>query len=132
MSNQPNRELEHFPLLSGRMDRGQYWASTIGSILGLIFFEEMTDRMRLGNWVALFFALAFGYAVFWGTYRRAHDLGWWGITGIIPPMPLLMLFIPGNEGENAYGPPPDDGVPSEIPADQPNPADMKDWNRPKQ
>jgi uncharacterized membrane protein YhaH (DUF805 family) len=131
MSDHPNRELEHFPLLSGRMDRGQYWASTIGSLFGLVFFGELTERMRLGGWVLLFFALTFGYALFWGTFRRAHDLGWWGITGIIPPMPLLLLFIPGNEGANAYGPPPADVVSTEIPVDQPIPLDVNEPNRPK-
>lgn len=113
------------------MNRAQYWGCVIGSLFGLVFFGELAERMRLGGWVLLFLALAFGYALFCGMFRRAHDLGWWGIAGIIPPMPLLLLFIPGNEGENAYGPPPDDVVPTEIPVDQPIPMDVNEPNRPK-
>jgi uncharacterized membrane protein YhaH (DUF805 family) len=132
MSDSPNRELDHFPQLSGRMNRGNYWASGLGSILGLFFFGGLTERLRLGNWVFLFFALTFGYTLFWGAFRRAHDLGWWGITGVIPPMPVLLLFLPGEEGENAYGPPPsDDAIPTEIPIDQPIPTDVNEVNRPK-
>jgi hypothetical protein len=46
-------------------------------------------------------------------------------------MPLLLLFIPGNEGANAYGPPPADVVSTEIPVDQPIPLDVNEPNRPK-
>lgn len=125
MGSSSNRELDHFPRLSGRMNRGEYWACMIGSMLGFVFFGETADRMRLGGWALLFLAVTFGYTLFWGTFRRAHDLGWWGIVGIIPPMPLLLLFIPGDENANPYGPPPHlDEVPTQVPVDQPIPEEM--------
>ena len=101
-------KLDEFPIIKGRMNRKDYWCCIIGSFFGLAYYGTIVDNLKLGNWAMYFFAFTFGYALFWGSFMRARDIGLWGISGIIPPMPLLLLFIPGNKGENAYGLPFDD------------------------
>ena len=101
-------KLDQFPLIKGRMNRKDYWCCLFGSFLGMAFYTSIVDRLNLDNWAIYFFAFTFGYAIFWACFQRARDVGLWGISGIIPPMPLLLLFIPGDKGENAYGFPFDD------------------------
>jgi hypothetical protein len=133
MSSHADYDFEHFPRLSGRMNRGSYVASLIGSVFGCAVWVAVAEKYRFNGWVIAFFVAVFAYSIFWATFRRSHDIGWWGITGIIPPMPLLLLMIPGNEGENAYGPQPTrDTVPSDIPLDQPTPTDLNENIRPKE
>jgi uncharacterized membrane protein YhaH (DUF805 family) len=125
MSTHADRELEHFPRLSGRMTRGSYWTYLLGSFFGCGLWVAIAEKLRLSGWVIAFFVCVFAYGVFWAIFRRAHDLGWWGIAGLVPPMPLLLLFIPGNEGENAYGPQPtNDAIPTVVPVDQPLPKEI--------
>lgn len=41
--------------------------------------------------------------------KRCHDInisGWWSLTVIIPIIALVWIFVPGNQGENRFGPPP--------------------------
>lgn len=40
------------------------------------------------------------------TTKRCHDIGisgWWQILLDIPPLPIVLLLIPGNKGSNKYG-----------------------------
>ncbi len=132
MSTHADRELDHFPRLSGRMNRGSYSAFLIGTFFACGLWVAVAEKLRFNGWVIAFFLVVFAYGFFWATFRRAHDVGWWGITGLIPPMPLLLLFIPGNEGENAYGPAPsDDAIPTEVPVDQPIPKEIDETDRPQ-
>jgi len=132
MSSHADREFEHFPRLSGRMNRGSYLAFLFASFFGCAVWVSFAERLRLNGWVIAFFVCVFAYSFFWATFRRAHDIGWWGIAGIIPPMPLLLLFIPGDEAENAHGAPPTgDVVPTEIPTDLPVPTESNEQAKPK-
>lgn len=48
------------------------------------------------------------FTLLW-TVQRCHDFnasGWWSLLVLIPLAGLVFLFIPGNEGENRFGPPP--------------------------
>lgn len=122
MNQSKDRDFEHFPLLSGRMNRSKYLMFIIASIIGTPVWLGIVDSMHFEvettKWADRFFIGVFIYTIFWGTFRRAHDIGWWGITGIVPPMPILLLFIPGNEDANQYGnPPTDDPSPTLSPSD---------------
>lgn len=101
-------KLDQFPIISGRMNRKDYWCCMIGSFIGMAFYGAIVDKLNLGDWAIYFFIFTFVYALFWSSFMRARDIGLWGISGIIPPMPLLLLFIPGDKSENAYGLPFDD------------------------
>lgn len=48
-----------------------------------------------------FFAIA--AAGFW---RRSQDVGWPGPVGLLPGINLVLLFLSGTKGPNAYGPDP--------------------------
>ncbi len=133
MSTHADRELEHFPRLSGRMNRGSYSAYLIGTFFASGLWVAVAEKLRFSGWVIAFFLAVFAYSFFWATFRRAHDIGWWGIIGFIPPMPLLLLLIPGNEGENIYGSPPTgDAVPAEVPLDHPIPTEANESYRQKE
>ena len=111
--------------LSGRVGRGRYFLYSmiynllLGLIIGIIagafgatgVFEGEASS---GFTVVIFAAYAVGLAMFLMlARRRLNDLdraGWWGLLFIVPFINLILglylLFWPGTQGANRFGPPP--------------------------
>lgn len=91
---------------SGRITRTEYLVSGLVFLviyalaLSIIFTER--DAGPIGALMmipAIWFALAQGW-------KRSHDAGWHGIIAMIPYVNLVLLFVSGDQGTNAYGPNP--------------------------
>ena len=97
--------------------------------------NEWVNGVLAGLWI-LFFAAHIlpGFAL---TIRRLHDIGksgWWYLVAFIPYVGSLIIFIfsvmPGQVGENAWGPDPKvletstkqkaPGLGEEVPKDEAN------------
>lgn len=98
----------------GRIGRLRYLAYSTGATLvysvalGLLAATIMTNLTA-----AEVVAYAAYIPLLWFTIitgiKRCHDIGisgWWALTVIIPVIALVWLFVPGNKGENRFGPPP--------------------------
>jgi uncharacterized membrane protein YhaH (DUF805 family) len=82
---------------------GAAWIFTSGSIAAMI----------VGGLLAAVVFLGFAYVSIQFNVQRLHDLGWSGwlwLLNLIPfvgsVFPFVLIFAPGNEGANRYGPPP--------------------------
>lgn len=109
---------------SGRIGRLRYLAYGIGvmfvlmlvmiPIMGASGFMAGENGMSMIGIVAIvvFYVAAIVLSVMFGK-RRLNDLnrsGWWFALSLVPFVNLLltiyMVFFPGSENENNYGPPP--------------------------
>ena len=122
--------LENYANFSGRARRREYWMFSLFFFIvcmALLFLtvllflamgdtvnytsNEWVNEVLVGLWI-LFFAAHIlpGFAL---TIRRLHDIGksgWWYLVAFIPYIGGLIIFIfsvmPGQVGENAWGPDP--------------------------
>jgi uncharacterized membrane protein YhaH (DUF805 family) len=91
---------------SGRITRTEYLLSGLVSLvvyaMGLGIMLGAGDAAAVGVIFiipVIWFALAQGW-------KRSHDAGWHGIVAMIPYVNLVLLFVSGDKGANAYGPNP--------------------------
>ena len=92
------------------------WVVLIGGIGVFSAFNGETDfEDASGPEVAIMCLLcvAFVWIALAASVRRCHDLGWsgwWVLLALIPiaafAQGIWLLFAPGEEGENDYGPQP--------------------------
>jgi uncharacterized membrane protein YhaH (DUF805 family) len=91
---------------TGRITRTEYFVSTLLFFLGL----GIGSLCMEGRGVGEFFGFIIICAVVWFAlaqgWKRSHDTGWHGIVSIIPYVNLVLLFVSGDNGTNAYGPNP--------------------------
>lgn len=74
---------------------GELGNGVVSNILALI---TMIFLMVIFLWVGVFM-----------TIRRLHDMGlsgWWTILFQALGVTVILIFLPGNEGKNKYGPVP--------------------------
>ena len=105
---------------NGRIGRIEY---LISGVAFLVMYAAGTGIMRAGSGAdaigvlmsipAFWFVLAQGW-------KRSQDAGWHGIIGAIPYVNLVLLFVGGDQGTNAYGPNPRLGAYQPAPV-QPSP-----------
>lgn len=100
----------------GRLGRVRYLTYSMGYMLifylliavliGILAVAGMTESPTATLVVTgIAYALIIGFGLTL-TIRRAHDFnksGWWSPLSLIPLVGLLFLFVPGTDGENAYG-----------------------------
>ena len=84
----------------GRIRRLEYGLTII--ISGLIngIFAVLFSGMPV---VLIIPSFILGMGVLFQGAKRCHDLGRSGLWQFIPLYPIVMLFAPGQRGENEYG-----------------------------
>jgi uncharacterized membrane protein YhaH (DUF805 family) len=104
----------------GRIRRMGWWIAGIGvSIVSGVFnriFDEDSNILVL--LIVLVISIAIWLVSLSLSVRRWHDhnkSGWWVLINLIPILgwiySLVMLgFMPGDQGHNNYGPPPEEGA----------------------
>lgn len=111
----------------GRVSLGQYWLKWLlpvigfwivyGAVISMLGLFSMEAYMAGQIGANTFMAYLPGLVLIWPTFavgaKRLHDIGWNGWLMILVFVPLANLvifvvtwFIPGNRGENRYGPEP--------------------------
>lgn len=108
---------------AGRSRRKEYWGfvlinAAIWIVLSLVYSLAGIDRdanaINVIGWVLIAVMGVYGLFVLLPTlalqWRRYQDIGWAGALSIVgwfvPLLTLIVAFIPGNVGENQYGPDP--------------------------
>ena len=88
---------------NGRITRTEYFVSGLLSLfvyaIGFGILVGAGDAAAAGMIIlipVIWFALAQGW-------KRSHDAGWHGIIAMIPYVNLVLLFVSGDKGTNAYG-----------------------------
>jgi uncharacterized membrane protein YhaH (DUF805 family) len=88
---------------AGRIGRLEYLLSGLFSLMlygmGIGIMEAVKEAAVIGVLIiipAAWFILAQGW-------KRSHDAGWHGIISMIPYVNLVLLFVGGDQGTNAYG-----------------------------
>ncbi len=104
--------------MNGRIGRVRYIAYsmciTIALLFGLMIIAGvMAVAMGGGEGMMVMMALLFYVPMFAVGFimaiRRVHDMGhsgWLSLLILVPLANLWLLFAPGTQGANAYGPPP--------------------------
>jgi uncharacterized membrane protein YhaH (DUF805 family) len=106
----------------GRTSRRQYWTYQLVMIAALVaaFFADI-GAIRSGleqdhiGLIVTFVAIIHCVPSITVTIRRLHDIGrsgWWYLLCFVPLGALVVLywtFLRGDPGDNAYGPPADEG-----------------------
>lgn len=111
-------ELKVFTV-QGRIGRLRYLAWTMAALLVGVLpllitsFLFSTDRLIVGTLFGLLVLIPYAFANIAISVKRLHDLGWSGwlwLLNFVPVVgsffPLVIAVLPGNEGDNRYGPPP--------------------------
>ena len=110
--------MPEFMSAGGRIGRVRYLAYTVAPSFGLTFLVAMVfgiiaPAIMRNPMVALVCYVPMLILLFIMGARRLHDMnlsGWLSLFSLIPLVNLLfglvLLFIPGNDGTNRYGPPP--------------------------
>lgn len=109
--------LSKYAVFSGRAGRREYWMFFLFNLIFSIAarFVDATsgsDIVLLGmKPVTMGYGLAVALPSLAVAVRRLHDIGysgWWMLLLIVPfigPVALVVMFcLPGNPGENKYGP----------------------------
>jgi uncharacterized membrane protein YhaH (DUF805 family) len=106
----------------GRTSRRQYWTYQlvmIAAIVAAVFADVGAIRSGLEHThiglIVTFVTIIHCVPSITATVRRLHDIGrsgWWYLLCFVPLGGLVVLywtFVRGDTGDNAYGPPPDEG-----------------------
>jgi uncharacterized membrane protein YhaH (DUF805 family) len=106
----------------GRTSRRQYWTYQFVMIAALVaaFFADIgairsgLERDHIGL-IVTFVGIIHCVPAITATTRRLHDIGrsgWWYLLCFVPLGSLVVLYwtlLRGDSGDNAYGPPADEG-----------------------
>ncbi len=85
----------------GRIGRSEYATSFLIAVLLLGLSKDFGIRgLPIMEWgiyiIGYWFLLAQGA-------KRCHDINKTGFLFLVPFVPIVLLFIPGTKGKNAYG-----------------------------
>ncbi len=120
------KALENYATFSGRTSRKEYWMFVLFNIL--FAFAAMIIDNILGTTRTSEFGVTAQYGIVYGLYilavlipgiaisvRRLHDVGksgWFSLILLIPLIGsiwfIVLLLTNSNQGENKYGPNPND------------------------
>lgn len=105
--------------LSGRRNRKSYflYSIVVTLVLAVVWGVALLSSTGDGGWsgivVALLVSLPIAISGWAVAAQRCRDFGWTGWAVLITLIPyigwifgLVILFIPGNQGSNRYGPDP--------------------------
>lgn len=120
--------MDFYLSLNGRVSLGQYWLRymlpviAIGLVLGVVMGATGMVNMENYDPANPYSAIPLPMMLFWLlllwpsiaiTVKRLHDIGWTGWLALLSLVPIagfvivvVNWFIPGNQGENKYGPDP--------------------------
>ena len=104
---------------AGRIGRIEYFLSGLFSLIiyaigiGIMASAGLREAGVIFVIPVAWFMLAQGW-------KRSHDAGWHGLVSVIPYVNLVLLFVGGDQGTNAYGPNPRAGASQPAPP-QPSP-----------
>jgi uncharacterized membrane protein YhaH (DUF805 family) len=100
------RPLSH----KGRIDRGEYFFLLFFAFLGVVFLsgisgslDPYSNEYLILLFLIIFIQLFLYYFVIVTTAKRCHDVGNSGWYQLIPFYAFILLFIPGNDGDNKWG-----------------------------
>ena len=119
---------------AGRIGRIEYLFSGVAF---LVIFGAGNGIMKVGD-DAYFIGVLMNIPAFWFVlaqgWKRSQDAGWHGIIGAIPYVNLVLLFVGGDQGTNAYGPNPRLGAsqPAPGPPTYTSPPLPESWERARQ
>ncbi len=111
--------LKKYVLFSGRAHRPEFWYFMLVNVIILVvlrFIDGACGMMfdsGLAGGLSTLYTLAVLLPYLGVGVRRLHDTGrtgWWILLGVIPLIGTLILIflyaLPGEAGDNEYGPPP--------------------------
>lgn len=102
---------------SGRAGRREYWLFHLAHftayfiILTAPVLMKDVDHLSYGILALFFYILLTLPPLLSLNVRRLHDIGWsgwWSLMYFVPLGPLILMIFaikPGDDGDNAYGPP---------------------------
>jgi len=98
---------------SGRARRMEFWMFTLINLLVIVGLLVFSDKLRLASILLAIYCFGMVIPNLALTVRRLHDTGrsgWWILIGIVPLIGAIAMLIfevlPGDVGDNAYGPDP--------------------------
>ena len=107
---------DHYADFEGRATRQQFWMFTLIYVLLFIALEVMAQAFPPFAPISIVVMLGLLLPSLALGARRLHDhgkSGWWQLIGIIPFIGLIafiiLMALPGDEGENRFGPNPKGG-----------------------
>ncbi len=105
--------LKQYAEFSGRAGRPEFWMFFLFHFIILVVLILLSSRMSFFNIVYLIYALGTIIPYIAVVIRRLHDTdksGWFILIGLIPVVGgiilLVLLALPGNDGDNRFGAPP--------------------------
>lgn len=93
----------------GRARRLEFFLSYLIFCLPQTFIMTINQSPGSANYGLLWslFQLLAYFSSYWFIFatgaRRCHDIGWNGWVQLIPFVGIVLLFCPGDKGENKYG-----------------------------
>ena len=108
------RPLQKYADFTGRAPRAEYWWFYLALIIGYTITVILDSIFGMGPYGILtgLFGLAMLVPVLAAGVRRLHDTnrsGWWLLISLVPLIGLVLIYflvIPGDTGDNQYGPDP--------------------------
>ncbi len=101
----------NFAVFSGRASRSEYWSFVGATYIVFLVLYLLGTRIGLFFILEVIFALAVIVPEISIGVRRLHDTGrsgWFVFLGLIPfvgsIIVLVLMLLPGNPGNNRYGP----------------------------
>ena len=122
---------------TGRIGRLEYLLTGIGLIFAAALGGACMDMHGGGVFFGVIIVLVSCWIAMAQGWKRSQDAGWHGIVALIPYVNLVLLFVSGDNGTNAYGPNPRLGAsqPAPVPPGPPTympPPLPESWERARQ
>lgn len=104
-----------------RIGRLEYLATFVGFFFALGLGGACMEIRDFGGFFGVIIILVACWVAIAQGWKRAHDAGWHGAVSIIPYVNLVLLFVRGDTGTNAYGPNPRMGASQPAPPEPSQP-----------
>lgn len=108
--------LQKYAQFTGRARRMEYWMFTLFNAIIIAAFAFLVVFLDKAGTIPMLLLIVYCVAVIVPAiavaFRRLHDTGrsgWWLLLSIVPFGGIVLLvfnLLPGEAGENAYGPNP--------------------------
>lgn len=111
--------LKKYAEFSGRASRSEFWMFFLIHFIILVVLAILAARFSFFNLIYLVYALGTLVPYLAAAARRLHDTdksGWFLLIGLIPLVGgiilIVLLALPGSDGDNRYGSPPPTAPPA--------------------